>query len=527
MTAALRRTRDVVAVAVDVPRRALGTAPADPGPDPYRSEQWALDALDAEAVWAGGTASGQVVAVVDTGVDPEHPDLSGRVLPGATFLGGPRSGSGWIGAPECAFPSPATGAALDRYSSCGHGTHVAGIVAAVSGNGVGVAGLAQQARILPVRVLDADGLGWDSDVARGIVYAVDAGATVINLSLGGPASSAVLQAAVEYAVAAGVSVVAAAGNSALEGNPVMYPAALPRVLAVAAVDEDLDRAPFSGFGSWVDLAAPGVDILSTMPDYGLMSMSGTSMAAPYAAATVALVRAAAADLTGAEAEARVTATAEDLGAPGRDRYFGAGLISPREARTGTVSGDLLELNAPSAPPLVGAAYPLTGQLTPAGGVPADGLEVTVERSILGARWTELGSATAGADGSFHLDVVATAGARYRARHTAASGDVTVSTAVSVTVRPALSVRLSRSRSGRVTATVGTGLKGVAAPVSLQLRSGGTWRTLASRATGKGGTVALAGGPVPRGASLRVVVAAVPGVSVAATSDSLVTRWSSR
>ena len=297
---------DTVSVAVDVPVHADAT----PSADTDRAAQWALDRLSAETVWAGDTGAGVTVAVVDSGVDRTHPDLAGRVLPGTDLV------------------APGGDGGIDGN---GHGTHVAGIVAAVAGNGVGVAGLAPGAAILPVRVLDAAGAGWSSTTASGVIWAVDHGAQIVNLSLGSSTPNAVTQQAVDYATAHGVLVVAAAGNSRASGNAANYPAAYPGVLAVAATDQADASAYFSNTGAYVDVAAPGVAILSTVAGGGYAYMSGTSMATPYAAATAALVKAANPALTPGALITLLEQSATDLSTFGRDDLTGYGLVSPVNA----------------------------------------------------------------------------------------------------------------------------------------------------------------------------------------------------
>jgi subtilisin family serine protease len=273
-------------------------------PDPLQGQQWALSALSAETVWAAGDATGQVVAVIDTGVDATHPDLAGVVRSGKDYLA---TGDG-------------------RTDPNGHGTHVAGIVGAVGGNGIGVAGLAQGAAILPVRVMDANGAGYDGDAARGIVWAADHGATVANLSFGGADPSPVMDSAIAYALGKGVTVVAASGNEGFNGDPVLWPAANPGVIAVGAVDVAGNRPGWSSSGSHLAVAAPGVAILSTVPG-GYSSWSGTSMAAPYVSAAAALLKHRSA-LSPADVRARFMSTATDLGTPGFDSLYGAGRIDP-------------------------------------------------------------------------------------------------------------------------------------------------------------------------------------------------------
>ena len=174
--------------------------------------------------------------MIDTGVDATHPDLTGQVLPGASFV---------PGAPTAADDN-------------GHGTHVSGIIAAATNNGVGVRGAAPGVKILPIKALNSGGSGSYSTVATAIYSAVDQGAKVINMSLGGTVASTVFDAAVAYANAHGVTVVAAAGNDGARGNPASYPGSTPGVVAVGAVDSTLTRASFSTCGAYVDIAAPAV-----------------------------------------------------------------------------------------------------------------------------------------------------------------------------------------------------------------------------------------------------------------------------
>ena len=228
----LKKQPGVVAAAVDHVVHVAGS------PDPLQDRQWGLTALSAQTVWAAGNAAGQVVAVIDTGVDATHPDLAGVVRAGKDFIA---YGDG-------------------RVDPNGHGTHIAGIIGAVGGNGIGGAGLAQGVAILPVRVMDDTGNGYDSDAARGLVWAADHGATVANLSFGGPDRSSVLDSAVAYALRKGVTVVAASGNAGLDGDPILWPAADPGVIAVGAVDALGVRPAWSSSGAHLAVAAPGVGV---------------------------------------------------------------------------------------------------------------------------------------------------------------------------------------------------------------------------------------------------------------------------
>ncbi|TQN43912.1 subtilisin family serine protease [Blastococcus colisei] len=271
-----------------------------------------------------------VVAVLDTGVNP-HTELAAALAPGQNFTDSP-------------------GGASDTSDRHGHGTHVAGTVGADAGSQV--EGVAPGVRIMPVKVLGDDGGGFSNWANSGIVYAADNGADVINLSLGGPDASGVFRSAVDYARSKGVTVIAAAGN---EGNSIpLYPAAEVGVIAVAAVDEAKQKAFFSNYGSYVDVAAPGVGITSTDKSGSYSSMSGTSMAAPHVAGVAALVKAAAPGFTPDQVEQVLIAVAEDRGATGRDDVFGHGLV---DALGAVRAANAIETGTPPGAPTIGAVTP--------------------------------------------------------------------------------------------------------------------------------------------------------------------------
>ncbi|RKS74075.1 subtilisin family serine protease [Motilibacter peucedani] len=301
---------DTVATASDVSAAAAYD-------DPYRSMQWALDRLRHDQVSALPVAGpAPVVAVIDTGIQGSHPDLAGVQVAGYDAIRG---------------TAIAPGTATDPN---GHGTHVAGIIGAVGGNGVGVTGFLRSARIMPVRVLGSAGTGLGSTIAQGMIWAVDHGAKVLNLSLGGSGVDAQEQAAVDYAEAHGALVVAAAGNQGDAANPVEYPAGFVKTLAVGATAQAGDAiAPYSTHGPQVDISAPGDQVTSTYPTSVYANDSGTSMATPYVAAAAALDWAAHPSFTPADLRDHLVRTAEDLGAPGRDDFFGAGLVDPLAALT--------------------------------------------------------------------------------------------------------------------------------------------------------------------------------------------------
>jgi subtilisin family serine protease len=285
--------------------------------DALRPKQWALNAVGFESSWKLSTGAGVKVAVVDTGVLGLHEDLYGSVVPGIDL------------ASDAATYDPARNGAVDP---AGHGTHVAGIIAAHANNRIGIAGAAPSVKIMPIRVLDASGSGSSSDVAEGIIWATDHGARIINLSLGGGPSPG-MRVAIQYALSKQVVTFAAAGNSYQDGNQPSYPAAYPEAIAVGAIDSGLRHASFSNTGAYLDLVAPGDSIWSTWgqgrSQYALLS--GTSMATPYAAATAALVLGEKASLSASALTHILESTATNLGPSGRDNTFGYGLINPGHA----------------------------------------------------------------------------------------------------------------------------------------------------------------------------------------------------
>jgi subtilisin family serine protease len=294
---------------------------------------------------------GVIIAVVDTGVTAVA-DLSTQVLQGRSFVAGSAD-------------------ARDN-STIGHGTLVAGVAAATTNNGIGIAGAAWNTSVLPVKVLDARGLGEDSQIAAGVAWAVDEGARVVNLSLGGPAAGQALCDAVSYANSRGALVIAAAGNGA--ASTPNYPAACPGAVAVSATDANGDFAYFSSFGASVSLAAPGVAILSTRGDNTYGTESGTSFSAPMVSAVAALVLGQHPDWSPSQVAAQLMDTAQDRGVSGVDPYYGHGLLDAyaalggpgREAGT-PPRGDVLEPNdtEANARPLLG---PMTATISPEGDV---------------------------------------------------------------------------------------------------------------------------------------------------------------
>ena len=280
--------------------------PAHAITDPLLAQQWGIFAIGADRVWAVTTGKGVTVAVVDSGSGP-HPDLADNLLPGRSYFSSVETQDG------------------NDIDTSGHGSHVAGIIAAAANNGIGGSGVAPNAKILPIKVLDQVGQGDARDVAAGVRFAADNGAKVINLSLGGPTESPSLTQAIQYATDKGALVVAAAGNGGATDAP-KWPASLDLTIAVTAVDPSKNVTSFDQRGDYIDIAAPGTGIASTAKgDY--VALSGTSMAAGFVAGAAALLFAAEPRITNTQVRDILLRTATDIGEPGRDQTFGFGFIN--------------------------------------------------------------------------------------------------------------------------------------------------------------------------------------------------------
>ncbi|NJC83797.1 S8 family serine peptidase [Planosporangium mesophilum] len=306
--------------------------------DSVRDEQYQLRVLDVRTAWRSATGSGVTVAVLDSGVDASHPDLAGKVLPGADFVDGSTDG---------------------RLDFVGHGTTVAALIAGRNDKSSGVAGIAPSASILPVRVLDKDNKYDDATVvAAGLRWAVDHGAKVVNMSLGGSVRSDALADALAYAAAHDVVIIACTGNvaSGADYSEVWYPAREPGVVAVAGLATTDTGASAGGGGTvgaggaggsaealWTGsltgtptvLTAPAVNLIGARPG-GYWRVQGTSFAAPLVTGVAALVRSRWPTMDAANVINRLIRTARDLGSPGRDDRYGYGEVNPVGALTGTV-----------------------------------------------------------------------------------------------------------------------------------------------------------------------------------------------
>jgi subtilisin family serine protease len=281
-----------------------GTAVSLPNDEFFEPYQWNLSQIRAEKGWeiTGGTED-VIIAILDTGIDPNHQDLKGKLVEGFNTF-------------------DETNQSTDQH---GHGTHVAGITGAITNNVTGIAGVSWFNPIMPVKVLDENGEGSLYEITSGIRWATDHGAKVINMSLGDSEPSQMLYDAIRYAYEKDVVLIAAAGNDNV-GTP-MYPAGYDEVLSVSAVDQQQQKAVFSNYGEHIDVTAPGEHIPSTFPDNNYVFMSGTSMAAPHVTGLAGLIRSLQPELNNEEVMQVIRQTSEDLGEEGHDPFFGFGEIS--------------------------------------------------------------------------------------------------------------------------------------------------------------------------------------------------------
>jgi len=271
--------------------------------DPRFKKQWGFKKPYFNAAWNKTRGKGVRVAIVDSGIAQNHPDLKKKIVLQRDFVN-------------------EDGRAEDDVP---HGTHVAGTVAAVTNNGKGGAGGCPGCRLVIAKVGDSNTL-TDRDIVQGIRWSTDRGVKALNMSFGGPGYSDALKNAVDYAAGKGVVLVAASGNSGK--NERLYPGAFPNVIAVGATNRDDRKTGFSTYGDWVDVVAPGKGIISTVPG-GYASYDGTSMAAPHVTALAGLLAAQGRDP--AQIKERILSTAMDLGREGRDPLYGEGRINANAA----------------------------------------------------------------------------------------------------------------------------------------------------------------------------------------------------
>ncbi len=273
--------------------------------DPATQQQWALANIQAFDAWDITTGAGMIIAVLDTGVSTSHPDLEGKVMPGYNAI----LNNG------------------DTEDDNGHGTAVSGLIAAQTDNGTGIAGMCWGCQILPIKVLSSRGGGDAASVANGVRWAVDNGARIINMSLGGSRDSQTLRDAIAYADSRGTLVISSSGNEQQDGNPVSYPAAYAEVIAVGATGNTDVITGFSNTGDYVDLAAPGVGLWTTVLGGTYGPPNGTSFASPYVSGTAGLIWSIRSDLSHYDVACILQASADDKGTPGKDPEYGWGRLN--------------------------------------------------------------------------------------------------------------------------------------------------------------------------------------------------------
>ncbi len=338
----IRDYHSINAIAADIPTNKIGKLQLDPNVEYIEIDQevhilgfpspivrtyaeqipWGISKIKADQVQQSGNTGSQIkVCVIDTGIDYNHEDLKPNYKGGYNFVAN--------------TPDP-----KDDH---GHGTHVSGTIAAIRNNEIGVVGVAPEAYIYSCKVLDANGSGSYSNVIAGIQWAIDNKMQVISMSLGGSSSSQALKDACDAAYNSNIVIIAAAGNSGCGSNDtVSYPAKYDSCIAIAATDSADQKASFSSCGPKVELAAPGVNVLSTVPKgtckmcdpSGYRQANGTSMATPHVSGTVALILKAHPDWTNVQVRQVLQDSAVDLGNQGRDIYFGYGLVDALKATGG-------------------------------------------------------------------------------------------------------------------------------------------------------------------------------------------------
>jgi len=234
-------------------------------PDDAQIFGWEITKFDIPNLWKYSTGKSVKIAVIDTGCDLDHPDIKNNIIQGKNFIDKNK----------------------DPYDDNGHGSHCAGTIAAEN-NGTGMVGVAPQAKIMPVKVLNSAGQGGLQNIVNGIIWAVDAGADILSLSLGSTSPAIPLENAINYAASKGCIVFCAAGNNGVNSD-ITYPAKYDHTIAIGAIDKNLERTQFTCSGETLDFLAPGHDILSCVPGGHYALMSGTSMSTPFAVGCAALL----------------------------------------------------------------------------------------------------------------------------------------------------------------------------------------------------------------------------------------------
>ena len=329
--------------------------------DPLMKNQWYLDRIEVPSAWEYSSGDAVLIGVIDTGIEEGHPDLqknlwinskedinqNGKLDPYLSsiqidgvfgdFDGIDNDGNGFIDDVigydfvDQDLINSGDYSVRDGYpqDERGHGTSVTGIIAAEKDNGIGIAGIAYNSKIMTLRAFDVTGNGQDDDVAASMIYAVLNGVKILNCSFGDVYKSPIVEDAIQFALASNVVVVVSAGNERASFD--RYPANIPGVISVSATTEDDRSASFSSFGNFISLAAPGVNILTTERNNGYQQFAGTSASAPIVSAVVALMLEKNPNLTPKQVKSIIENSSEDIGTSGWDIYFGAGLVNAKNA----------------------------------------------------------------------------------------------------------------------------------------------------------------------------------------------------
>lgn len=395
--------------------------------DPYAASEWHLSKIQANSAWDASTGAGVVIAVLDSGVDATHPDLATKMVGGWNFLDNN----------------------ADASDVNGHGTAVAGAAAAASNNGVGVASVSGASMIMPIRIADANAYAYWSTVAQGLTWAADKGANVANISYNGVSGSSTVQSAAQYLKNKGGVTVVAAGNSGAEE----LIAASSTMVSVSATDANDVKTSWSSYGQYVDVAAPGMNIWTTVRGGGYQQWWGTSLASPVVAGVVGLMKAANPALAAGDLERLLFSTAVDLGTAGWDAYYGYGRVNAAAA----VQAARLATPADATAPTVSIASPASGS-TVSGLVAVDvsaSDNVGVSRVDLMVNGKSVGSDTTAPYGfSWDTTAVADGAATLTAYAYDAAGNYSTK-AVSVTVANNTSNSTSKSTAADTTPPVAT------------------------------------------------------------------------
>ncbi|WP_303964908.1 S8 family serine peptidase [Sporosarcina ureae] len=287
--------------------------------DPYLDEQWWIPHIQPYSIWSNVNQQQKdvVIAVIDSGIDTNHEDLRGRIQSGGYNFN-------------------------DNNTNVtdleGHGTQVAGVIAATAGNSIGITGVTgpYNMKILPIKVFDSTGYTTTAKLIQAVDHAVRNNVDVINLSLGGPNNSSIFNDSVQRAITAGISVVASSGNEAMKGNPISYPASYPNVISVGAIDNYDERTNFSNYNDYVSIVAPGLYILTTSNYNSYKKVSGTSFSSPMVAGAAAIIKSQRPKSTPSQIKQLLEETATDLGPIGRDKYYGTGALNLENLNTSLV-----------------------------------------------------------------------------------------------------------------------------------------------------------------------------------------------